>query len=339
MQSFLFASCFISHSLVLPYAPSLSLIILPVSLLTCQIYCLLLLLTYQFTILLVGYFVLGPSDLYKIVKEVGKFVQNFRTLSTDLTTSFENNMESTLQLEELRKAQQELTDAFSFRRSINVDDQANPFTTPNNLAEDVAEAVPVAAAAAAATATGETVKEPVKKLKIRRRVKKKPTPEPVPVDGSVPDLEMPLVPTAPPITSVADKSMEISDEEAALIDAEFDKYSSDVVPPTVPKDDDWYGVNSQTRFQQQMTGGWNESVMANEDSLGLMAVVMNKIALLEKEKISATERLEEEFQKRQELEDKYYQAQRKLLEEASQEVQVAAMGLKDSTVAAPADSK
>ena len=61
-----------------------------------------------------GYFVLGPSDLYKLVKEIGKFIQNIRTMGTDLTTTFENNMESQLQLEELRKAQRELNDAFSF---------------------------------------------------------------------------------------------------------------------------------------------------------------------------------------------------------------------------------
>jgi Sec-independent protein translocase protein TatA len=308
-------------------------------------------LLYQFTILLVGYFVLGPSDLYKIVKEVGKLFQNFKTLSTDLTTSFENNMESQLQVEELRKAQRELTDAFSFRRSINVDQQEEAFTTKaTNLydgaaaAEDVAVPAAAAVGAAAATATAEPLTEPAKKLKIRRRVKKKPKPE---EEGSVPDLEMPTVPDyAPPITSVADKSLEISDEEAALIDQEFDKYttmSDDVAAPptTVPnsENDDWYGAGAQTRFQQQMNGGWNDQIMENEDSLGLMAVVMNKIALLEKEKIAATARLEEEFQKRQELEDKFYQAQRKLLEDASQEVQVAAMGLKDSTVAAPADSK
>ena len=78
---------------------------------------------------MVGYFVLGPSDLYKLVKEIGKFVQNIRTLGTDLTTTFESNMESQLQLEELRKAQRELNDAFSFRRSINTDETSDAFST------------------------------------------------------------------------------------------------------------------------------------------------------------------------------------------------------------------
>ena len=76
---------------------------------------------FQFLIVLVGYFVLGPSDLYKLVKQIGAFIQNIRTLGNDLSTTFESNMESTLQLEEIRKAQRELNDAFSFRRTINVD--------------------------------------------------------------------------------------------------------------------------------------------------------------------------------------------------------------------------
>ena len=38
-------------------------------------------------------------------------------------------MESQLQLEELRKAQRELNDAFSFRRSINTDETGDAFST------------------------------------------------------------------------------------------------------------------------------------------------------------------------------------------------------------------
>lgn len=80
-----------------------------------------------FTIVLIGYFVLGPSDLYKLVKEIGKFIQNFQTFATEATATLENNMESQLQLEEIRKVQRELDDAFSFRRSINVEADSDPF--------------------------------------------------------------------------------------------------------------------------------------------------------------------------------------------------------------------
>jgi len=80
-----------------------------------------------FTIVLIGYFVLGPSDLYKLVKEIGKTIQNFQNFATEATASLENNLESQLQLDEIRKAQRELNEAFSFRRSINVEADSDPF--------------------------------------------------------------------------------------------------------------------------------------------------------------------------------------------------------------------
>jgi hypothetical protein len=117
---------------------------------------------------LVGYFVLGPSDLYKLVKEIGKFIQNFRTFTTEATMSLETNLESQLQLEEIRKAQRELNDAFSFRRSINVDESTDPFEVNVQSERPGTEPAAAATAAAATTAEGGT-----KKKKIRRRVKKK----------------------------------------------------------------------------------------------------------------------------------------------------------------------
>ena len=76
-----------------------------------------------------GYFILGPSDLYKLTKEIGKFIQNFRTLGAEATKTLETSMESQLQLDDIRKAQRELNDAFSFRRTINVDDEGDAFST------------------------------------------------------------------------------------------------------------------------------------------------------------------------------------------------------------------
>jgi Sec-independent protein translocase protein TatA len=134
---------------------------------------------------------LGPSDLYKLTKEIGKFIQNIQTLGSDLSTTLETNMESQLQLEDLRKAQRELTDAFSFRRSINVDDTeafATTVATPRvgkyigdvpssgaggDVASEVAAAAEAVAATATATAAGGASK---KKKKMRRRkiVKEEP---------------------------------------------------------------------------------------------------------------------------------------------------------------------
>lgn len=255
-----------------------------------------------------GYFVLGPSDLYKIVKEVGKFIQNVRTFSTDLTTTFESSMESQLQLQEIRKAQQELTDAFSFRRSININEEAEAFSN-----EPVETAAPAATAAAATSASPSQIGT----RKIRRRVKKRVAPV-----ETVPDLEMPTTKEEPSISA----------SEAAEIEKEFEKYTSDVadeyISPkataTAEKDKDWYSepdATSTSRFQQQLSGNWNEQILANEDKLSPIATVMNKIALLEKEKKAAMMRLEEEFAQRKALEDQYYQEQRALLEEASFQIQ------------------
>jgi Sec-independent protein translocase protein TatA len=279
--------------------------------------------------------VLGPSDLYKLTKEIGKFIQNVRTLGSDLSTTFESNMESSLQLEELRKAQRELNDAFSFRRSINVDEDSEAFSVAAGSAQQAEEA----AAAAAAPAEGEG--GATKKRKIRRRVKRKPAPE----VGAVPDLEMPAaaspetVATETKTVAAEPATRETTAEEIAKIEKEFDRFTNRTaeeeaeiekefaqyteVSPAVAKAE-------QSRFQQQLSGNWNEQVLANEDKLEPIALVMNKIALLEKEKRAAQTRLEEEFEKRKELEEKYYEEQRSLLEEAAVQIQDAAFGLDSS---------
>ena len=71
---------------------------------------------------------LGPTELFKLTKEIGKFIQNFRTLGAEATKSFESTMENQVELQELRKAQNDLNNAFNFRRSINVDQEAEAFT-------------------------------------------------------------------------------------------------------------------------------------------------------------------------------------------------------------------
>ena len=165
----------------------------------------------KFTILSVGYFVLGPSDLFKLTKEVGKFVQNVQSFATEATNTLETSMEDQLQLEEIRKAQRELNDAFSFRRTINVDRESEAFSTdvlsPRVGQEyeppttSASEAVAVAAegaagvsAAAASTTTAAAVAP--KKKKRMRRIKKKIPPvvadEDIELANDIPSLlEMP----------------------------------------------------------------------------------------------------------------------------------------------------
>jgi Sec-independent protein translocase protein TatA len=335
-------------------------------------------LRFQFLIILVGYFVLGPSDLYKLVKQVGAFIQNIRTLGSDLSTTFENNMESTLQLEEIRKAQRELNDAFSFRRTINVDADSDAFSVQAGSAQK-AEAERLAAAASATAATSATMSTDSnitstqhRPKKIRRRMRKKEEPAipDVPsmseynmqssefITNNIPDLDMP---TTDVVT--ASEQRALSDEEAAIIEEEFDQYVSSPMKSTFDDWDSWDGTNrienefefqsmndtsvirnttsltaattvdpvtklaEQSRFQQQLSGNWNNQILEAGDTLEPIALVMNKIALLEQEKIAALKRLDEEYAQRTAIEEKYYKEQRQLLEETARNVQSTAFGL------------
>lgn len=275
---------------------------------------------------------LGPSDLYALVKEVGKFVQNVRTLGTQATQTLEDTMESQIELKEIRRAQQELNDAFSFRRSINVDEEADVFTnTALGPKEEVTGmGVPESAvpAAAAADANAEV---PKKRKKKRRRVKKKQPAaetEGEEGEGAIPDLDMNA--SFKDGASVS-KEADWFDEDGKLpsaskMAAEDREWleSGDSSPPASPSQapvDPTAQAAEQSRFQQQLSGNWNEMVLKNEDQLEPLAMVMNKLALLEEERAAAERRLEDEFRERFKLEEDYYQKKREVLEEAATQVQ------------------
>lgn len=364
---------------------------------------------------MVGYFVLGPSDLYKLVKEAGKFIQNFRTFTTEATQQLENNLESNLQLAEIRKAQQELNDAFSFRRSINVDSDSAPFEinvqTPRRgevTAAAVAATETTAAGTATAGADGSTV--PVKKKIRRRRVKKKVSTEADPsfvedssssttsssVVSNVPDLDVekdslwdaeesamaamekaneelrlemekereeeaaaerrkerierlstgtqkskPSDPYAEYYDAYTKKSTSSTEDELAEqeLAASAGQYDTAVTGGSndhkekggVPNADDVAAASA--RFQSQLSGNWNDSILAKESDLAPLATVMEKIKLLEEEKIAADKRLQEEFKRREANEEEYYREKRKLLENAASFIQEQANN-NDGTAAA-----
>jgi len=299
------------------------------------------------TILLVGYFVLGPSDLYKLTKEIGKFVQNIRSLSTEASKSFETSMESQLELDELRKAQRELNDAFSFRRSINIDEQAEAFSAAPDDERLGDEPI------ISTDQTGST--KP--KRKIRRRKKKAPPP---PQPEEIPDLEMPGDPV--PLEDALKMSEEQArlEEEARLRVQRMERLEDGMAGSKAGAGNDWFAdmppafedspaatdaakpelggseapaeitpdpavlAAEQGRFAAQVNGNWNDQVMANEDKLSPLAKVMEKLAILEEEKQAADARLEEEFRLRAELEEKFYRERRSLLEEVATEVQMEA---------------
>ncbi|KAL7524357.1 hypothetical protein ACHAXR_001580 [Thalassiosira sp. AJA248-18] len=251
--------------------------------------------------LLVGYFVLGPSDLYKLVKEIGKFIQNFRTLGAEAAKTFEGTMENQLELTELRKAQSELNEAFSFRRSINTDAEGEAFDKTGfveNYAEGVGGAVGVGAAAAGggATATasdGSTVAveegtlPKKKKRRLVRRKKKKAIEEEEEVDVPSEDDFTDLPPT-PKASAMSEK---VVSEEEKLRAERLERLSGGGTAASSSGEPDWFTASEKdvasavldgpnggddpameafekSRFQSQLSAeSWNAQVMDNEDEL------------------------------------------------------------------------
>lgn len=308
-----------------------------------------------FTILLVGYFVLGPSDLFKLTKEVGKFVQNVQSFATEATNTLETSMEDQLQLEEIRKAQRELNEAFSFRRTINVDKESEAFSTDvlsprvgqeyepptTSASEAVAVAAEGAAGVSAAASTTTAAAVAPKKKKRMRRIKKKIPPvvadEDIELANDIPSLlEMPD--DVDNEYEAAGKRMMESlknlsdDEDDEKSDADAEDWAAQtrkerrerLEQSTSSAATEEFDMSEQTRFQQQLSETWNDQIVENTDKLEPLAQVMDRLALLEEEKNAADKRLKEEFKSREENEENFYIEKRKLLEQAAAEIQVSA---------------
>jgi len=66
----------------------------------------------------VGYFLLGPSELYKLAKDVGKLVSQARQALADSAAEWQSTMDGQLDFQEIRDVQnaaRELQEAFNFR--------------------------------------------------------------------------------------------------------------------------------------------------------------------------------------------------------------------------------
>ena len=297
---------------------------------------------------------MGPTELYKLTKEIGKTIQNFRSLSTEASKSFESTMENQLELEELRKAQRELNDAFSFRRSINTDED-NDF---NEVSTESSESKmnTMATAAVAETKGGETATDPKKRKVKRRRVKKKLSVDSadggVGGQGQVPDLDMSAAfddSTPPAVTANGSGSGYDKEEESSLREQRMARLTAAAESESKP---DWFDsrdldeltrnketeegkylfgdtwaesrAEEQERFVSQLSEQWNESILANENELAPLAKIMDRLAILEEERKAATMRLEEEFRMRGELEEEFYRKKKELLEQSAAEVQAEA---------------
>eukprot|EP00531_Pseudo-nitzschia_arenysensis_P010303 CAMPEP_0116137534 /NCGR_PEP_ID=MMETSP0329-20121206/12296_1 /TAXON_ID=697910 /ORGANISM="Pseudo-nitzschia arenysensis, Strain B593" /LENGTH=428 /DNA_ID=CAMNT_0003632449 /DNA_START=111 /DNA_END=1397 /DNA_ORIENTATION=- len=309
-----------------------------------------------FTIVLIGYFVLGPSDLYKLVKEIGKFIQNFQTFATEATATLENNMESQLQLEEIRKTQRELNDAFSFRRSINVEAESDPFVVnaQSPRGEDEIMAQPVGETeydlSTGATA-GAAVAPKKKKMRRVKRKKKVATETEELADAANNNVAFGANTTPEQLANDIPSELGIDDEmlqaenkamESILNggssdDLKLEENDASNLAAQIREDridrleraqagnnDEAASIVDQSRFQQQLSGDWNDQILANNEKLEPLAEVMNLLAVLEEEKIAADKRLQEEFEARELNEEKFYLEKRKVLEEAAASVQAQA---------------
>lgn len=295
---------------------------------------------------------MGPSDLYKVTKEIGKFVQNIRTFSDEATSTLENSMESQLQLEEIRKAQRELNDAFSFRRSINVEADSSPFevNAQSPRLDDIPP--PVAAAEEEESANGKAKKKIRRRRVKKKKVEEEPEEEPFcvgdtkegDVANNVPDLSMDdemADSEKSMLDSLAEAKEELRKEKLEADAAELRKQRLERLQGGAPSDEDRIAeeelaltdgydaslvsaADTQSRFQAQLSGNWNEQILSKEDELGPIASIMERLAILEEEKNAADARLKEEFKVREENEERFYREKRELLEEAAVQVQAQA---------------
>jgi Sec-independent protein translocase protein TatA len=309
---------------------------------------------------LIGYFVLGPSDLYKLVKEIGKFIQNFQTFATEATASLENNMESQLQLEEIRKAQRELNDAFSFRRSINVEADSDPFAvnvqSPRGEDDVMTQSTNEPDYDLTTSATAGATVAPKKKKMRRVKRKKKVAVEPAVASETAEELveevkndvmlsatssNEQLVNDIPSELGIDDEFLEAENKamESILngsndVEDETSTLAAQIRDERIERleraqsqsleSDDIFSSVEQSRFQQQMSGDWNNQILANNDKLEPLAEVMNLLAVLEEEKLATDKRLQEEFKAREVNEEKFYLEKRKVLEEAAAGIQAQA---------------
>lgn len=269
------------------------------------------------------------------MKEVGKFAQNIRTLGTDAAATFETSMEDQLNIQELRNAQKELNDAFSFRRSINVDSESNFDVGPRYN-----DAEPMVVDGGSGVVVGAATDATAKKKRKRKRVKKKTDPVPAEVNealaasspvSDIPDLDMST--SFPEITDSAPDNF----SETSLREERMARLSdnSDLASEVLGETDPFASTNEQSRFESQLNGDWNQQILDNEDKLSPLATVMEKLAMLEEEKMAADRRLTEEYEKRAELEEFYYKEKRNVLESAAAQIQADAYSTSSEKDAEP----
>ena len=279
-------------------------------------------------VVLIGYFVLGPTELYKATKEVGKFVNNFRAVGTEATAAFTDNMESQLQLDEIRKAKNDLERAFDFRRSINYDDDdldedgmrgsgSASGSGSGSGSDDKAEKVSQKVSEKVSEGVEGAATAVTKKKRVVRRVKKKRVEEKEEEEAEAEaekegEGEMNMEENLTPSTtsgSVPDLDLDEDTDYFTKIAEDLDTSTSSPDPNPNPTDE-------TSRFQSQMSDGWNNNILDNEKQLDPLAKIMEQMALLDEERVQNLQLLEEEFAAKNMLNEQILDRKKELLDQA-----------------------
>ena len=235
-------------------------------------------------ICLVGYFLLGPTELYRLAKEIGKLVKQLRQTATEASAAFSETMEQQLALSEIQSATQELQDAFT-----------------NPLSFEARQNRVMASEAAAAGGEEEAAEQ--ERSEEDPRITESAAEDPWSWPGDVPEeLEAPLDPESVGFGSQANKfEQQLSGEwnEAVLRgDGPWSQVDSDAMAAKAAAaaaaaaggDGDYSGTQGSFTRARALAAG-------NED-------LLIEIANLENDKAMALMKLDDEFE-----------AKRKLLEE------------------------
>jgi len=182
-------------------------------------------------IVAVGYFLLGPTELYRLAKEIGKLVTQLRATATEASSTFSEAMESQLAIKEITAATDELQQAFGAAAAPfsaagrNARMGAKPPPPPTDdfdLLDDgelfkAEEAASAGRAARVAAAQGSSSDGGL---------------------GTLPDLEAPLE----------------SFDSAALGGGQASGLGAGLAPDAA----------TEAKFASQLSGGWNQKVLQGQ---------------------------------------------------------------------------
>ncbi|GMI25482.1 hypothetical protein TeGR_g5613 [Tetraparma gracilis] len=267
-----------------------------------------------FTIVAVGWLILGPTELFKLSKELGKVVSSVRAAGDGVTRQWTEDMEGQVALEDIRKAKRDLDDAFSFRRTINWDEEQAEADEERAREEELAgggKEEGKAAGGGVAAAAGPKA-QGGKPRKIRRRVRKQAEPEPEPeepppFDEPTAEGEEPIGDTYPDLPGTyPDLSADDSASPAADSAAADDKFASQL-------DMDAYNAAIMERGAPAPPPPPAHSPLPAGDP---MSVLSEQLSLLAEEKEASLKRFEEAMEEKRRVEDRYFEGKRRLLEEA-----------------------